>query len=93
MITPPFIARIGRDAIWIEDSTGLSICYLNPLLEQPEATRVAELLANGTNFYLDHADRARKRGHKGGRPKLKKPSKLTLAKRKSRAKTPKSSAE
>jgi hypothetical protein len=75
MIQPPFKVKIGQSGVWIEDSAGLSIADINPLIEDRViAFRTAELLVNGTNSYLRRVELAREVGKKGGRPpkKLKK---------------------
>lgn len=83
IIQPPFKAKIGQSGIWIEDSVGLLIAEINPLIDdRVVAFRVAELLVNGTNSYLRRVDLAREVGKKGGRPpkKLKKSSKKSIKK-------------
>ena len=54
---------------WIEDSAGLYVAEMNPLIDPMEAFRAAELLASGTNSYLRIRDAARESGKLGGRPK------------------------
>lgn len=82
MIQPPFKVKIGQSGVWIEDSAGLSIADINPLIEDRViGFRTAELFVNATNSYLQKAAQAREAGKLGGRPrKLKKAKKGSIKK-------------
>jgi hypothetical protein len=84
MIKPPYTAQQCAAGVWIEDGDGALICQLSTS-PNAEAFRVAELFAKGANERLRSLEHVKVMAKKAGRPRMKRPTKAALAKRKQRA--------
>lgn len=83
MIKPPFTACSGISGHWIEDASGVTVLDVNPLIEEPEAARIAEFTAKAMNFLAKQQQHAQKiaplgaeGGSTGGRPRIYEPRRL-----------------